>query len=194
MADQITSSFTLTKLQRPRVKRGLVARPQLLECLNASQRLTLVPAAAGYGTTKLSSMWLETCDLPNARLSLDEHDDDLIIFATYLVKALHTMFPAVADDTLSAVNGLTAPPPAAIARSLLNDLMDVEQDFILVLDGYHILRNQAIHDLLTEVVRHPPRTLHLVIASRHDPPLSLAGLRARKRWPRSIHSTPHRSR
>ena len=179
MTDSLTRSLTLTKLQRPRVKRGLVARPQLLEQLNASQGLTLILAPAGYGKTTLLSMWLETCDMPNAWLSLDEHDDDLIVFATYLIEALHTMFPAVADDTLSAINGMTAPPPAAIARSLLNDLVDVEQDFILVLDDYHFIHNQAIHDLLTEVVRHLPRTLHLVIASRHDPALPLAGLRAR---------------
>ncbi len=89
------------------------------------------------------------------------------------------MFPAVADNTLSAVNGVTAPPPAVITRSLLNDLVAIEQDFILVLDDYHVIHNQAIHDLMIELVRHPPRTLHLVIASRHDPPLPLAGLRAR---------------
>jgi LuxR family maltose regulon positive regulatory protein len=179
MTDSLTRSLTLTKLQRPRVGRGLVPRPQLLERLNASQSLTLVLAPAGYGKTTLLSTWLETCDIPNAWLSLDEHDDDLIVFATYLIEAVHTMFPAVADDTLNAINGLIAPPPAAIARSLLNDLVDIEQDFILVLDDYHFIHNQAIHDLLAEVVRHPPPTLHLVIASRHDPALPLAGLRAR---------------
>ncbi len=179
MPATISPSLTLTKLQRPRIGRGLVARPQLLERLNASQSLALVLAPAGYGKTTLLSMWLETCDIPNAWLSLDEHDDDLIVFATYLTEALHTMFPAVADDTLNAMSGMTAPPPAVLARNLLNDLVDVEQDFILVLDDYHFIHNQAIHDLLTEVVRHPPRTLHLVIASRHDPPLPLAGLRAR---------------
>jgi LuxR family maltose regulon positive regulatory protein len=166
MTESITPSLTLTKLQRPRVGRRLVARPQLLERLNASESLTLILAPAGYSKTTLLSMRLETCDMPTAWLSLDEHDDDVVVFATYLVEALHTLFPAVVDDTLSAINGLTAPPPAAIARSLLNDLADVEQDFILVLDDYHFIHNQAIHDLLIEIVRHLPRPLHLVIASR----------------------------
>ena len=179
MPDPISASLTLTKLQRPHVGRRLVARPQLLQQLDASQSLTLVLAPAGYGKTTLLSMWLDTCDMPNAWLSLDEHDDDLIVFANYLIEALHAMFPAAAEDTLNAINGLIAPPPAAIARSLLNDLAGVEQDFILVLDNYHAIHHQAIHDLLTEVVRHPPRTLHLVIASRNDPPLPLASLRAR---------------
>src|SRR5512143_368178 len=150
MKDGATQSLTLTKLQRPRVGRGLMARPQLLERLGASQGLTLVLAPAGYGKTTLLSMWLESCDLPNAWLSLDEHDDDLVVFATYLAEALHTMFPAVADDTLRAMSGLIAPPPAVIARSLLNDLVDVDQDFILVLDDYHLIHSQAIHDLMTE--------------------------------------------
>ena len=179
MSDNFTPSLTLTKLQRPRVGRSLVPRPHLLEQLNASQSLTLVLASAGYGMTTLLSMWLETCNLPSAWLSLDEHDDDLAVFVTCLVSAVHTIFPAVADATLAAVSGTTLPPPAAIARCLLNDLLAVEQDFILVLDDYHVIRNQAIHDLLTDVVRHPPRPLRLVIASRHDPPLPLAGLRAR---------------
>ena len=170
--------ITLTKLQRPRVGRRLVARPQLLEQLDAAQSLTLVLAPAGGGKTTLLSTWLETCNLPNAWLSLDEHDNDLGLFATYLITALRTLFPVV-DSTLAAVSGATLPSPGTIARTLLNDLAAVEQDFILVLDDYQVIRNQAIHDLITEILLHPPRTLRLVIAARQDPPLPLAALRAR---------------
>jgi len=179
MTDRLARSLTLTKLQRPRVGRRLVPRPYLLDRLNASQSLTLVLAPAGYGKTTLLSTWLETCNIPNAWLSLDERDDDLAIFVTNLVGAVHTIFPAAADTTLAAASGATAPPPGIIARTLLNDLVAVEQDFILVLDDYQVIRSQAVHELLTELVRHPPRTLHLVIASRFDPPLPLAALRAR---------------
>jgi len=121
--------------------------------------LTLVLAPAGYGKTTLLSTWLETCDIPNAWLSLNEYGDDVVVFANYLIEALHTLFPAVADNTLNVVSGLITPPPAAIARHLLNDLATVEQDFILVLDDYHFIRSQAIHDLLTELdaVASPPR-------------------------------------
>jgi LuxR family transcriptional regulator, maltose regulon positive regulatory protein len=175
----IDQTLTLTKLQRPRVGRGLVPRPHLLERLNATQNLTLVLAPAGYGKTTLLSTWLETCPVPNAWLALDEHDDDPAVFVTYLAEALHTMFPAAANNTLTVVNGVTLPAVEVIARQLLNDLAAIEQDFILVLDDYHVLRQQAIHALMTTILRHPPRPLHLVIASRHDPPLPLAGLRAR---------------
>ena len=74
-------------------------------------------APAGYGKTTLLSTWLETCNIPNAWLSLDEHDDDLAIFVTNLVGAVHTIFPAAADTTLAAVSGAIAPPAAAIART-----------------------------------------------------------------------------
>ena len=164
-------AITLTKLQRPRVGRRLVPRPQLLEQLDAAQSLTLIVAPAGAGKTTLLSTWLETCNLPHAWLSLDGYENDLGIFATYLISALQTLFP-VFDNTLAAVSGATLPSPGTIARSLLNDLAAVEQDFVLVLDDYQAIRSQAIHDLMTEIVLHPPHTLRLVIAARHDPPFA----------------------
>ncbi len=122
-------AIILTKLQRPRVGRRLMARPQLLEQLDAAQSLTLIVAPAGGGKTTLLSTWLETCHLPHAWLSLDENDNDLGLFATYLIRALQTLFPVV-DNTLAAVSGATLPSPGTIARSLLNDLAAVEQDSV----------------------------------------------------------------
>jgi LuxR family maltose regulon positive regulatory protein len=176
-SEGITPAVILTKLQRPRVGRRLVARARLLEQLDAAQSLTLVLAPAGGGKTTLLSAWLEKCDLPSAWVSLDERDDDLQLFATYLIRALRTLFPVV-DNTLAALSAAILPSPGAIARSLLNDLAAVEQEFVLVLDDYHVIRNQAIHDLITDILLHPPRTLRLFIAARHDPPLPLAALRA----------------
>jgi len=85
----------------------------------------------------------------------------------------------VVDNTLAAVSGAILPSPSTIARMLLNDLAAVEQDFVLVLDDYQVIHNQAIHDLITDILLHPPRTLRLFIAARQDPPLPLAALRAR---------------
>jgi LuxR family transcriptional regulator, maltose regulon positive regulatory protein len=177
-SEGITPAITLTKLQRPRVGHHLVARPRLQEQLDAAQSLTLVLAPAGGGKTTLLSTWLETCNLPHAWLSLDEHDNDLGLFATYLIRALRTLFPVV-DNTLAVVSRATLPSPGTIARTLLNDLAAVEQDFVLVLDDYQVIHNQAIHDLITDILLHPPRTLRLFIAARQDPPLPLAALRAR---------------
>jgi LuxR family transcriptional regulator, maltose regulon positive regulatory protein len=152
-------------------------RVRLLEQLNKPHDLTFILAPAGYGKTTLLSTWLETCQVPYAWLSLDEHDNDLAMFVTGLVEALHGALPPVADKTLTALTGMTLPSPEALSHSLLDDLAAIEQDFILVLDDYHVIHNQAIHELMQELVNHPPRAMHLVIASRHDPPLPLARLR-----------------
>jgi LuxR family transcriptional regulator, maltose regulon positive regulatory protein len=174
-----THSLSSTKIQRPRVGSRLVPRPRLVEQLNPPNSLTFILAPAGYGKTTLLSTWLETCHLPTAWLSLDEHDNDLAVFATGLAEALRGILPAMLDNTLTALNGITLPPFEEITRILLNDLSLIQQDFILVLDDYHVILNRAIHDLLLELVSHLPQPLHLVIASRYDPPFLLAGLRAR---------------
>jgi LuxR family maltose regulon positive regulatory protein len=177
MPDGTTSSFTLTKLQRPRIVHGLVRRVRLLEQLNTPHTLTFIIAPAGYGKTTLLSTWLETCQVPNAWLSLDEHDSDLTVFVTGLVAALQGILPGVVDATRTVLTGVTLSSPEALRHSLLNDLAAIEQDFILVLDDYHLLHNQDIHELMQELVDHLPRALHLVIASRLDPSLPLARLR-----------------
>jgi LuxR family maltose regulon positive regulatory protein len=179
MTDSLTHSLISTKIQRPHVGRRLVLRPRLVEQLNPPNGLTFILAPAGYGKTTLLSVWLENCRLPTAWLSLDEHDNDLAVFVTGLVEALQRVLPANLDNTLTALNGITLPPTEVLARTLLNDLVLLQQDFILVLDDYHVILNRAIHDLMSELVSHPPHTMHLVIASRYDPPFLLSGLRAR---------------
>lgn len=178
MTDSLTRSLTLTKFRRPRVGRGIVPRPRLLEQLNTPHNLTFILAPAGYGKTTLLSAWLETCRAPYAWVSLDEHDNDLAVFVTSLAKALHSMLPAVVDNTLTVLNGMILPSSEALTHNLLDDLAAIQQDFILVLDDYHVIHHQPIHDLMLELVSYPPRALHLALAARHDPPLPLARLRA----------------
>ena len=112
-----------SKLHRPRVGGQLVIRPRLSEQLNTEAGLVLVIAPAGYGKTTLLSTWLETSVLPSAWLSLDEHDNDLVVFVTYLVAAVRTLFPAAGNDTLALLQGMTLPPVAVISRSLLLNLL-----------------------------------------------------------------------
>jgi LuxR family transcriptional regulator, maltose regulon positive regulatory protein len=121
VTEHLTPSLILTKLQRPRAGSRLVARPHLVEQLDASHSLALVLAPADYGKTTLLSSWLETCTQPYAWLALDEHDDDLGVFVVYLIDAFRTLLP-LSHNTLTAANGNTLPPPDLIARSLLNDL------------------------------------------------------------------------
>lgn len=176
----INHSINRSKLHRPRVGGQPVFRPRLAEQLDAATGLVFVIAPAGYGKTTLLSTWLETCDLPSAWLSLDAHDDDLVVFVTYLVSAVHTLFPGACQDTLELLRGMTLPPVAVISRSLLTELAAIQQEFVLVLDDYHVIHEHAIHELMTELTRHPPPALRWVFAARHDPQLPLASLRRRR--------------
>jgi len=83
-----------------------VPRPRLVERLEArrDRPQTLVSAPAGYGKTTLVSNWLEACDCPNAWLSLDEDDNDLVEFPTYLLAAVETMFPDAVAETRSLLS------------------------------------------------------------------------------------------
>lgn len=174
------SQLVRTKLSRPRVTSDLVPRPRLLERL--SQRLwrplTLVSAPAGYGKTTLVSTWLETWDGPNAWLSLDVHDSDLTAFLNYLVAAIQTMFPRACQESAGLLRTASLPPVPVIAGTLLNELSDIDQPYVLVLDDYHTIREQSVHELLRELLRHPPEGMRLVLVTRRDPLLPLARMRA----------------
>jgi LuxR family maltose regulon positive regulatory protein len=98
---------------------------------------------------------------------------------TYLVAAVQTMFPEAAQETLALLQASSLPPVPVLARGLANDLDQVESPFILVLDDLHVIRELAIHDLLSELLQHPPQPMHLVIATRREPLLPLSKLRAR---------------
>ena len=164
-----------TKLHRPRLTADLVHRPGLKERLDRGwdRPLILVAAPAGFGKSTLLSTWLETCDHPGAWLSLDEHDNDLGVFLAYFLAAVRTVFPDALSATLALLSGVNLPSLTVIARSLLNELDALERDFVLVLDDYHLIHEQSVHELLSALLQHPPDRLHLVIATRQDPPLPL---------------------
>src|SRR5512139_3450090 len=119
MTKSTAPSLALTKLHRPRIASGLVQRVRLIEQLNAPHSLTFVLAPAGYGKTTLLSTWLETCRVPSAWLSLDEHDNDLTVFVTGLVEALQGILPGALDTTLTVLTGVTLPSAEALSHSLL---------------------------------------------------------------------------
>jgi LuxR family maltose regulon positive regulatory protein len=175
-----TPGFLLqTKLRQPRLSRGLVARPRLIKELESPSSLVLVIAPAGYGKTTLVSSWLESAGMPSAWLAIDEADNDLASFVHYLIGAVQSCFPEVGARTANLLLKADSLAPASVSRSLLIELAEIDQEFILVLDDYQLIHNSAIHQLLTDIVRHPPEGLHLVVAARNDPALPLPGLRAR---------------
>ena len=172
-----------TKLRVPPTLSTLIARPRLLdklsEGLKLGRRMTLVAAPAGYGKTSLLSYWARHCQRPVAWLSLDEEDGDPARFLTYLVAALRQGEVVVAETVLAA---LASPQPfsaQAVLPSLIAEIESAGRAFVLILDDYHLLQASPVHDVLAYLLDHQPPQLHLVIASRADPPLPLARLRAR---------------
>ena len=170
-----------TKLYRPPVTKDLVPRSHLLERLEYCRQrpLTLISAPAGYGKSTLASSWLDACKCPGAWVSLDEDENDLRLFLTYVVMAIRMFFPETVHQTQALLNATELPPGKVLARMLLNELAQLEKSFILVLDDYHRIREPAVHDLLKDLLHHPPQALHLVLVTRHNPPLPLTSLRAR---------------
>jgi LuxR family maltose regulon positive regulatory protein len=159
----------------------MVMRPRLTEWLNERQGrpLTLVSAPAGYGKSTLISCWLEQADCPTAWVSLDERDNDLVSFLSYFLAAIVKVFPDAVPESQALLAATSLPPVSPIANILINELNRIEEQFILVLDDYQVIEDHSIHQLLNELLLHPPRNLHLVMGTRMDPPLSLVTLRAK---------------
>lgn len=175
-----TTPIRNTKLHRPSIPEDHVHRPRLVERLDKScdLPLTLVSAPAGYGKSQLCGCWVSTCGLPSAWMSLDDDDDDLRRFLHCFLAAVGSLFPEAIEESRSLAGASILPPVSVLADALTNDLDWIEEDFILVLDDFHSIRSQPVHDLITELLRHPPKPLHLVLITRHDPGLPLAQLRA----------------
>ncbi|MFM8320070.1 MAG: helix-turn-helix transcriptional regulator, partial [Chloroflexota bacterium] len=142
-------------------------------------KLTLISASAGFGKTTLVSEWLAGCSRPAAWLSLDEGDNDPPRFLAYLIAALQTIAPEAGAGALAALKSPQLPAAEAILTALLNDLHAVSEHFILVLDDYHVIDSKPVDQALSFIVEHLPPQMHLVVATREDPPLLLARLRAR---------------
>src|SRR5437588_6988780 len=170
-----------TKLYIPRLRPNVVSRPRLIERLNEGlhRNLILISAPAGFGKTTLVSAWVASCDRQVAWLSLDEGDSDPARFLTYLVAALRTIAATIGEGVLGVLQSPQPPPTESILTALLNEITTIPDHFVLILDDYHVIDAKAIDQALTFLVEHLPPQMHLVIATREDPQLPLARLRAR---------------
>ena len=170
-----------SKLKQPALAKDLMPRSDLIARLDELRRrpLTLVSSAAGYGKTTMAGLWLEAWDGPCAWLSLDREDNDLRRFMKYLLTVLENMIPGACEATRSLLNAPTLSPVSVLSTHLLNDLIEIENPFILVLDDFHVIREKAVHDLMAALLKHPPESMHLILLARRDPPLLTGTLRGR---------------
>ena len=169
-----------TKLYIPAPRPKVVLRPRLIERLNEGlqRKLTLISAPAGFGKTTLVSEWVAGCHRPVAWLSLDEGDNDPTRFLVYLVAALQTIAANVGKGVLGVLQSPQPPPTESILTALLNEIATVADNFVLVLDDYHVIDSKPIDNALTFLLEHLPPQMRLVIATREDPDLPLGRLRA----------------
>jgi LuxR family maltose regulon positive regulatory protein len=190
----MTTPILVTKLFIPPTRPELVPRPRLIEQLNDGlhRKLTLISAPAGFGKTTLVSEWVDTLQLDAPKkiqiehkiawLSLDESDNDPVRFLTYLMAALNQIEgdeASLGGGALSMLQTPQPPPAETILISLINKIAAIHNRIILILDDYHLINAQPIHDALNFLLENLPPQIHLVVATREDPPLHLARLRVR---------------
>lgn len=170
-----------TKLTVPALRDGLISRAALVRILvtGRGHKLTLLDAPAGWGKTTLLAEWIsqEREDRHVAWLSLDPADNDPARFWTYVVTALREACPGLSTNAVGLLD-LHADPEQVVLPTLLNDLARLGDDLVLVIDDYHLISNGAIHQAMTFFIDRMPGTIRLVLATRSDPPLPLARLRA----------------
>ena len=177
-----------TKLFIPRLRKDYVPRPHLLEKFEKGSRktLTLISAPAGYGKTTLLAEWIDHLQKVISPTpwsicwySLDAGDNDPIRFLAYLMAALVKVDLQLSRETQKVIDSSDPLHPKTPLSMLLNDLQGANRSVLLVLDDYQFINNQAIHDAMTFLLEHAPENLHLVLATRSDPPIPLSRLRAR---------------
>jgi len=170
-----------TKLHVPAIGAQLVHRAALLDALSAGRRckLTLLSAPAGWGKTTLLAQWALGAgeDQRFGWLSLDPSDNDPVWFWMYVVAALQKISPGVGIRAAELL-AMGADPVQVVLPTLLNDLDTIASPMVLILDDYHLVVSRAIHEQLAFFISRLPANLHLVLATRSDPMLPLARLRA----------------
>jgi LuxR family maltose regulon positive regulatory protein len=189
-----TQDILHTKLFIPPPRPVRVPRPRLINQLTNGlhSKLTLISAPAGFGKTSLLSEWVEVLQSSDPKredneyqlgwFSLDEGDNDPALFLTYFIFALNRNEggeTSIGEEALSLLQAPKLPPIETILTSLINEIASYRGGIVLFLDDYHFIESSSIDDALQFILEHQPPQLRIVIASRVDPQLPLARLRAR---------------
>jgi LuxR family maltose regulon positive regulatory protein len=186
----VPDSLLLTKFYVPQLRPEYLSRPQLIRRLDEAlgRKFTLICAPAGYGKTTLLAEWIAARpsraatgqrNLSLAWLSLDAADSDPARFFAYLVAALRQVSPTIGRRAEVLSQAVPLPPQEALFTSIINEMVAVPAPFLLVLDDYHLITTLAVHLQMAFLVDHQPPNMHIIIATREDPPLPLAAWRAR---------------
>ncbi len=172
-----------TKFQCPDLPDDYVPKKELIGDVvkNFTRPLTLVSADSGSGKSLFVSSCVRELSWPHGWVSLDPTDNDLRNFLTYFITAIRQTFSGFGEQTLARLSFSNLPPSGEIFRMLINELHNLEEDFLLVLDDLHLIDNPDIHSMIDFILEFPLPRFHLVLISRTDPPLSTERLLAKNK-------------
>lgn len=168
-----------TKLNRPKVSNDLIKRPHLIKKLERSRHLPfiLISAPTGYGKSLLISQWLEQHGNDYCWLSLDESMNESSTFITYFAKMLEIASSSEMPRMKNLDQEYYLLTWETIISLIINRINELNEPVRLILDDYHLIRNQEIHQLISAIINENISHFHLVIIARRDPPLQLRELR-----------------
>jgi LuxR family maltose regulon positive regulatory protein len=142
------------------------------------RKLTLISAPAGFGKTTLLVDWIHRHKIPTAWFSVDKGDNDPLHFLAYVIMGLQSLEAGTGEAALKMLQSPQPPPIEPILINLINDISLISKDFVLILDDYHLVDISPIHDMLAFLLENLPEQMHMIIATRADPPLPLARVRS----------------
>ena len=170
----------LTKLHIPSSGENLVHRTTLFDKLNEGfkRRLILVSAPAGFGKSTVLSDWINQQKIPTAWFSVDANDNDPVDFLSYVISAIQGIKKEFGKSAFELLKSPNPPNPESVVNLLINEILTITEDFLLVLDDFHLISNTEIVKLIGYLVEYIPEKAHVAILTRSDPALPLARLRS----------------
>lgn len=174
-----------TKLYIPPVRTDGVSRQaltaRLMKVFTQPAGFTLLSSPPGFGKTTLLSEFANQCKGSVAWVSLDESDNDPVQFWSYIIAACQTVLEGVGESVHEILQLPQEILPETIPTILINDISGIKKEIVLVLDDYHIIQNESIHQGMLFLLEHSPNNLHLFMSTRVDPPWKLGQFRARNK-------------
>jgi len=169
-----------TKLQIPRLKENLVHRSELFNKLEEglNRKLILISAPAGFGKTTLLTDWIEHKKVRFLWISLDKSDKDSVEFLSYIITSIQTINPKLGASAAKLLTSPNRSTNESIIRLLINDLLIIKQDFLLILDDFHLADTKEISEIISYLLERIPANFHIAISTRSDPIMPLARLRS----------------
>jgi len=170
----------LTKLHIPPASQNIVHRQELYEKLNIglTRKLILISAPAGFGKTTIISDWINQHKIPTIWFSLDNGDNDPAVFLSYVISGIQSIHKEFGQSAMRLLNSPNSPSVESITSLLINEIININQNFLLVLDDFHLIKSNEVFRLVSYLLEHIPVNIHIVILTRSDPSLSVPRLRS----------------